>query len=161
MDATTLWWLLAAALILIGLAGNVLPLLPGTPIMLVGMGIGAWIGHFEQVGWGTLTFLAVLMVISQVIDFIAGSMGAQKAGASKQAVWGATIGAVVGIFGGLPGILLGPFVGALIGEYWVRQDMIRAGKVGLAAWLGVVLGMAAKVAIAFTMLGVFILALVF
>ncbi|WP_137936008.1 DUF456 domain-containing protein [Chitinivorax sp. B] len=161
MDATTWWWLLAGALIVIGLAGNVLPLLPGTPVMLAGMGLGAWIDGFDKVGWGTLIVLTVLMILSQVIDFVAGSFGAQKAGASKQAVWGATIGAVVGIFGGLPGILLGPFVGALLGEYLVRKDMVRAGKVGAAAWVGVVLGMAAKVALGFTMLGIFILALVF
>ena len=158
MELTTLWWLLAILLILVGFAGNILPLLPGTPLMLIGMLLAAWLDDFNRIGAFSIGVLVVLAILSQLADFLAGTLGAQRAGASKQALWGATIRSLAGIFGGLPGILLGPFVGAAIGELIAEQDLLKAGKVGLATWIGLVLGMAAKIAIGFTMLGVFVLA---
>jgi uncharacterized protein YqgC (DUF456 family) len=158
MELTTLWWLLAILLILVGFAGNILPLLPGTPLMLIGMLLAAWLDDFNRIGAFSIGVLVVLAILSQLADFLAGTLGAQRAGASKQALWGATIGSLAGIFAGLPGILLGPFVGAAIGELIAEQDLLKAGKVGLATWIGLVLGMAAKIAIGFTMLGVFVLA---
>jgi uncharacterized protein YqgC (DUF456 family) len=158
MELTTLWWLLAILLILVGFAGNILPLLPGTPLMLIGMLWAAWLDDFNRIGAFSIGVLVVLAILSQLADFLAGTLGAQRAGASKQALWGATIGSLAGIFAGLPGILLGPFVGAAIGELIAEQDLLKAGKVGLATWIGLVLGMAAKIAIGFTMLGVFVLA---
>ena len=158
MELTTLWWLLAIALILIGFAGNILPLLPGTPLMLAGMLLAAWLDDFTRIGGITLGVLLGLALLSQLAELLAGSMGAQRAGASKQAIWGATIGSLAGIFAGLPGMLLGPFLGAAIGELIAEQDLLKAGKVGLATWIGLVLGMAAKIAIGFTMLGIFVLA---
>ncbi|MDQ5888489.1 MAG: uncharacterized protein QG660_54 [Pseudomonadota bacterium] len=158
MELTTLWWLLAILLILVGFAGNILPLLPGTPLMLIGMLLAAWLDDFNRIGAFSIGVLVVLAILSQLADFLAGTLGAQRAGASKQALWGATIGSLAGIFAGLPGMLLGPFVGAAIGELIAEQDLLKAGKVGLATWIGLVLGMAAKIAIGFTMLGVFVLA---
>lgn len=158
MELTTLWWLLAILLILVGFAGNILPLLPGTPLMLIGMLLAAWLDNFNRIGAFSIGVLVVLAILSQLADFLAGTLGAQRAGASKQALWGATIGSLAGIFAGLPGMLLGPFVGAAIGELIAEQDLLKAGKVGLATWIGLVLGMAAKIAIGFTMLGVFVLA---
>jgi uncharacterized protein YqgC (DUF456 family) len=158
MELTTLWWLLAILLILVGFAGNILPLLPGTPLMLIGMLLAAWLDDFNRIGAFSIGVLVVLAILSQLADFLAGTLGAQRAGASKQALWGATIGSLAGIFAGLPGMLLGPFVGAAIGELIAEQDLLKAGKVGLATWIGLVLGMAAKITIGFTMLGVFVLA---
>jgi len=158
MELTTLWWLLAILLILVGFAGNILPLLPGTPLMLIGMLLAAWLDDFNRIGAFSIGVLVVLAILSQLADFLAGTLGAQRAGASKQALWGATIGSLAGIFAGLPGMLLGPFVGAAIGELIAEQDLLKAGKVGLATWSGLVLGMAAKIAIGFTMLGIFVLA---
>lgn len=142
-----------------GFVGNLVPLLPGMPLMLAGMVLGGWIDDFHKVGVATLAMLAVLVLLGQLADFLAGSLGAKRAGASGKAVWGATLGSLIGLLGGLPGIVLGPFIGAAIGEYLAERDLLRAGKIGIAAWLGLVLGMAAKIALAFAMLGVFLFAL--
>lgn len=158
MELTTLCWLLAIVLILLGFAGNILPLLPGTPLMLVGMVLAAWLDDFNRIGTFSIGVLVVLTVLSQLADFLAGTLGAQRAGASKQAIIGATLGSLLGIFAGLPGMLLGPFFGAFAGELMAEQDLLKAGKVGLATWIGLVVGLAAKIAIGFTMLGVFLLA---
>lgn len=151
-------WILAGFLILGGIAGTLLPILPSTPMIFTGMLLGGWLDQFKHVGWITFAMLAVLVVISMIMDFIAGSLGAKKAGASPAAVWGALIGSILGIFGGLPGLLLGPFLGAAAGEFWSRQDALQAGKVGIAALIGFILGAVAKVAAALAMLGIFALA---
>ncbi len=158
MDTSLLLWLLAALLILVGLAGTVLPLLPGIPIMLLGMLIAAWADDFSRIGWVTIIVLAVLMALSFVIELVAAALGAKRVGASRAAVAGAALGTALGFFFGLPGLILGPFVGALVGELVANRDATRAVQVGIGAWLGFFVGTVAKLAIAFTMLGVFLAA---
>lgn len=154
-----LWWTLSVALIVAGVAGTVLPALPGTLFVLGGIVLGAWIDDFTRVGWVSVTVVAVLAVLAWVLDYVAGLLGARKAGASKQAIVGAAIGTVVGLFMGLVGVFFMPLVGAAIGEYIAQKDHARAAHVGLATWLGVMAGMVAKVVIAFVMIGVFVVAL--
>jgi uncharacterized protein YqgC (DUF456 family) len=154
-------WVLSVALIAVGLAGTVLPVLPGTALVLAGIVIAAWIDDFSRVGAGTLAVVAVLAVIAWVLDYVAGLLGAKKAGASVYALVGAAIGTVVGLFMGFVGVLFMPLVGAAIGEYLARRDEQRAMKVGFATWVGIMLGMIAKVVIAFMMIGIFIIALLF
>ena len=160
---TTLWWLLVVLLIVAGLAGTVLPALPGTALVLAGIVLGAWIDDFTHVGGTTLAVVTVLAVLSWVIDYVAGLLGAQKAGASRLALWGAALGTVVGLFMGLVGVLFMPLVGAAAGEYLARRADANAHgqalKVGVATWLGIMAGLLAKVVIAFMMLGIFIAAL--
>ncbi len=151
-------WVLAAMLVLVGIAGTVLPVLPGAPLVFLGLVLAAWIDGFQRVGWLTLALLAALTLASVGVDFVAMSLGAKRVGASRQAVIGAAIGTVAGLFFGLPGILAGPFVGAAAGEYLARRDAIQAGRVGLGTWLGLALGAAAKLALAFAMLGLFVTA---
>jgi uncharacterized protein len=158
---TTLLWVLSVALIVIGVAGTVLPALPGTILVLAGIWLGAWIGGFAQVGGWTLGIITVLAVVAWVMDYVAGLLGAKKVGASKLAILGAAIGTVVGLFMGIIGILFMPLVGAAIGEYLDRNDHQRAVKVGVATWLGIMLGMIAKVVIVFMMIGLFVVALLF
>ncbi|HSC81099.1 MAG TPA: DUF456 domain-containing protein [Chitinolyticbacter sp.] len=153
--AESIYYVIAALLVLGGLIGTLLPMLPGTPLMFGGMLLASWANGFVRVGWITLTILAVLVLISVVLDYVAGALGAKKYGASKEALWGSIIGSVVGVFGGVIGLLLGPFVGAALGEYYARRDLERAGQVGFATWLGLILGAIAKVAIALAMLGTF------
>ena len=155
----TLLWILTIALILAGLAGTVLPALPGTLLVLAGVVLGAWIDDFSRVGWGTVAAVTLLAVLAWGLDFVAGLLGAQRAGASRQAVVGAALGTVAGIFMGLVGVLFMPLVGAAIGEYLARQDSQRAVKVGVATWLGIMAGLVAKVVIAFMMIGIFVAAL--
>lgn len=161
MAADALWWALSGALILVGLAGTVLPALPGTALILAGIVLGAWIDGYTRVGWGTLSVVAVLAVLAWVLDYVAGLMGARRAGASRQALVGAALGTVAGVFTGLVGLLFMPLVGAAIGEYMARRDHQQAVRVGVSTWLGIMAGLAAKVVLGFVMVGVFVAALVF
>ncbi len=152
-------WVLCAALIVLGLAGTVLPLLPGTLLVWGGIVLGAWIEDFTRVGTTTVVVVSVLAVLAWGLDYVAGLMGAQKAGASKQALLGAAVGTVVGLFMGLVGVLFMPLVGAAVGEYLARKDQSRAVKVGVATWIGIMVGLIAKVVLAFIMVGIFVAAL--
>ena len=155
----TLLWVLCVALIVLGLAGTVLPLLPGTLLVWGGIVLGAWIDDFARVGTTTVVVVSVLAVLAWALDYVAGLMGAQKVGASKQALLGAAVGTVVGLFMGLVGVLFMPLVGAAIGEYIARKDQTRAVKVGVATWVGIMVGLIAKVVLAFIMVGIFVAAL--
>ena len=161
MDWTILWWVLAVLIVISGLIGTVVPVIPGIPMMFAGLLLAAWSTDFETVGWGTLAVLAVLTVFSIIIDFLAAAFGAKRLGASQRAFWGATIGAVVGIFFGLFGIILGPFIGAVAAELSAGQGAQQAGRSGYGVWLGIVLGTAAKLAIAFLMIGIFLMKYLF
>ncbi|MCA3252224.1 MAG: DUF456 domain-containing protein [Pseudomonadota bacterium] len=156
----TLLWIAAIALIVVGLAGTVLPALPGTAFVLGGIVLAAWIDDFTRVGVGTLAVVAVLAVAAWVLDYAAGLLGARRAGASRQALVGAALGTVAGLLMGVVGVLFMPLVGAAIGEYLARRDERNALRVGIATWLGILAGLLAKVALAFAMIGVFVAALI-
>jgi uncharacterized protein len=156
----TLLWVLSTALILVGLAGIVLPALPGTVFVLAGIVLGAWIDDFTRVGWLAVTAIAVLAVLAWAMDYVAALLGAKRAGASRQALVGAALGTIAGIFMGLVGVLFMPLVGAAIGEYMARRNEQQALRVGVATWLGLLAGMLAKFVLAFMMIGIYIVALV-
>jgi uncharacterized protein YqgC (DUF456 family) len=107
-----------------------------------------------------LTAVIVLAVLAWVLDYVAGLLGAKKAGASRQAIIGAALGTVAGLFMGIVGVLFMPLVGAAIGEWLAQRDHGRALKVGLATWLGIMAGLVSKVVIAFMMVGIFVVALI-
>lgn len=158
---TPILWLLSLGLIIVGMAGTVLPALPGTPLIYAGLLLAAWGDGFAYVSGWTMAFLGLLTVLAFAIDLISGSIGAKKTGASREAVIGAAVGAVVGIFFGFVGVFVGPFIGAVIGEYLVRRNLGQAGVVGIGTWIGLVLGIAAKLMLAFSMVGIFVLAYIF
>lgn len=147
--------IIAALLVLVGLAGTVLPLLPGITFVFGGLVVAAWADGFQRVGGFSIVVLGVLTALAIAADFAASAFGAKRMGASPRAVAGAAIGAVVGIFFGLPGIVIGPFAGAVAGELSARRDLREAGRAGLGTWIGLLLGSVAKVTLAFLMLGVF------
>ena len=155
----TLLWVLSTLLIVVGLAGIVLPALPGTILVLAGIVLGAWIGDFQEVGWLALTAVGVLAVLAWLMDYVAAALGAKRAGASRQAIIGAAIGTVAGIFMGLVGVLFMPLVGAAAGEFIARRHHGQALRVGVATWLGLLAGMLAKFVLAFTMIGIYVVAL--
>ena len=157
----TVWWALSAALILLGLAGMVLPVLPGTVLVLAGILVGAWIDDFTRVGWFAVATVSVLAVLAWLTDYVAALLGARRAGASRQAIIGAALGTLAGIFMGLVGVLFMPLVGAVIGEYLAHRNEWRSLHVGVATWVGIMIGMIAKVVLAFVMIGVFAVALIF
>lgn len=154
----TLLYLIAALLVIIGIAGSILPALPGLPVVFCGLLLAAWVGDFEAVGWMTLTVLGVLTLLAMAVDMVASLLGTRRVGASGLAVLGAAVGTVAGLFFGLPGLLLGPFAGALIGELLAGRGMQQAARAGIGAWIGFVVGTLAKLGLAFTMLGVYFLA---
>jgi uncharacterized protein YqgC (DUF456 family) len=157
----TLLWILSCALIALGLAGIVLPALPGTILVLGGIVLGAWIDDFTRVGWVAITAVAVLAVLAWLMDYVAALLGAKRAGASRQAIIGAAIGTVAGVFMGLVGVLFMPLVGAAIGEFLARRNHGMALRVGIATWLGLIAGMLAKFVLAFMMIGIYGVALLF
>ena len=159
MDGATLAYLLAGALILLGLAGTILPALPGVPLMFAGMLLAAWADDFKQVPVWVVVLLGLLTLVSLALDVMASTLGAKRAGASKKALVGAALGTLVGMFFSIPGLLLGPFVGAVAGELAGGREWRAASKVGFATWLGIVVGAALKLALAFAMLGIFVAAL--
>ncbi|GAB2616050.1 DUF456 domain-containing protein [Novilysobacter erysipheiresistens] len=155
MDIQTLYYVLAGILILVGVAGTVLPALPGLPLVFGGMLLAAWAGGFEQVGVAMLVLLGLLTVLSLGIDFLATAMGAKRVGASRLALVGAVVGTVVGLFFGPIGLLTGPFVGALVGELIHGREVRQATRVGFGTWLGILVGTVLKIGLAFAMLGLF------
>jgi hypothetical protein len=162
-DPASLWYVLAIVLILIGIAGTILPALPGTPLVFGGMLLAAWAGDFEKVGGWTLGVLALLTVVSFGIDFLATAMGARRVGASRYALVGAVLGTFAGLALGFVGVFIGPFVGALAGELihrrgMGRDDMGHATRVGMGTWMGILVGTVLKLGLVFAMLGLFGLA---
>ncbi len=156
---TVILWILVVVLVVIGVAGTALPVLPGALLVFFGLLFGAWIDGFERVGGWTLTLIGVLAGLTYVVDFAASALGAKRVGASRRAVVGAVVGGVVGLFFGIVGVLVGPFAGAVIGEFTVQRNLSQAGRVGVGTWIGMALGMAAKLALVFTMIGTFLIAL--
>lgn len=156
-----LLWTLAGILVIVGLAGTVMPGLPGAALVCTGLVVAAWVDGFTRVGGGTVAVLGILALLSLGADLLTAGVGAKRAGASRWAVVGAALGGVFGLFFGLPGVLLGPFAGAVAGELLSGRDWLRAGKAGFAAWVGFLLGSVARLALAFAMVGVFAVAYLF
>lgn len=146
---------LAAVLIVAGLIGTVLPILPGIPMIFGGIWLAAAVDGYRHVGSGWLIILGVMAALGLLVDFLAASMGAKRVGASPQAVWGAMFGTLAGLFFGLPGLLLGPFIGALVGEFASGKSVLRSAHVGVATWLGLLFGTLVKLVISFMMIGLF------
>jgi uncharacterized protein len=158
---TIVLWILAVAMVIVGLIGVVMPALPGHMLILAGLIVGAWANGFMRVGTWTLVVLGVIALASYGVDFVAVALGAKRRGASPRAMTGAALGTLAGLFFGLPGVIVGPFVGAVIGELTTHRDFTKAGKAGVAAWIGFAIGTAVKVALAFLMIGIFLVALIF
>jgi uncharacterized protein YqgC (DUF456 family) len=154
-------YVLAAALIVGGLLGSILPVLPGIPMVFGGIWLAAAVDDYRHLGVWWLVVIGALGVAGIAIDFVASTLGAKRVGASRRALWGAALGTVVGMFFGIPGLLVGPFAGALIGELASGNSVLRATHVGVGTWLGLLFGTLVKLVISFVMVGLFGLALLF
>jgi uncharacterized protein YqgC (DUF456 family) len=154
-----LWWILTAALMLAGLIGTVLPLVPGTVLILC----GAAVGHFAlgAIGWPTLLGLTGLTILAQLIDLVSGAVGAKYFGATRWGAIGGVVGAIVGLFFGVIGVFVGPLVGALLGELLGGQGILPAGKSTWGTFLGTTAGIVGKLAIGLAMIGWFAVAAIF
>jgi uncharacterized protein YqgC (DUF456 family) len=155
----TLLWTLAVVLIVAGVVGTVLPMLPGAALVFAGILLAAWIDDFQRVTMATVIVCGLLTLVAWGADYASAMLGAKKAGASRLAVIGAAVGTVLGLFTGFVGLLFMPLVGAAIGEYVSDRDAVRAAHVGVATWVGLLLGTVAKVVVTFMMAGLFVAAL--
>jgi uncharacterized protein YqgC (DUF456 family) len=131
---------LAVALIMVGLAGAIIPAVPGIPLIFGGIWIVVGTDHYRHLGLGWLLAIALVGALGLTIDLIAGALGAKRAGASPRAMWGAMIGTIVGLFFGIPGLLIGPFFGAVLGEATAGSNIQRSTRAGIGAWAGLIFG---------------------
>lgn len=151
-------WIAAVGLVVVGIAGTVLPGLPGAVLVLAGLALAAWIDGFARVGLGTLAVLAALTAATYALDVVATAAGARRFGTSWWGVLGAVVGTLAGLAFGLPGLLVGPFLGAFAAELIARRDVGQAGRAGVGAWLGLLLGTAARLGLVLAMVGIFVVA---
>jgi uncharacterized protein YqgC (DUF456 family) len=157
MDQSLMLWIIGAILTVTGLSGLLLPVLPGAPLLFLGLLFGAWAEGFTYIGVWTLLVLAVMTALTYVVEFAASVLGVKKYGGSNRAMVGAALGGIVGLFLGVPGILLGPFVGAVIGELSLQSSLDQASRAGFGTVIGLAIGVAGKLAIGIAMIGLFVL----
>ncbi len=152
-------YLLGTAVFAAGLAGLILPVLPGSLLLVAGVALMGWASHFTVIGWPTVIAASVLGLVMWATDHVAGVLGARAFGSSRWAMAGSAVGVVVGLFFGLPGIILGPAVGATAFELWKDPNIGRAARAGAGALVGFLVGTVLKVALAFVMVGLVAIAL--
>ena len=151
---TAALWIVGLALVGVGMAGIVLPAIPGVPLVFLGVVAIAWAEGFTKIGGVTIGVCGALALLAVGVDYLAGALGAKKFGATKWGVLGAVVGIVPGLFFGIPGMILGPAIGAVAFEYWKNPDFKAASKAGAGVVVGFAIGIVAKCAIAFAILGV-------
>ena len=149
-------WVVIGALLLLGLAGTVVPFLPGTPLIVIAALVHAIAHDWAPIGGGRLAILAALSALGFALHHAASAIGARGAGGSAWAFVGALVGGVVGLFFGIPGLLLGPPLGAIAGELVKSGDLRASVRTGIAAFAGMVAGAIANVAIGVTMIALFL-----
>ena len=154
-------YVLAALLMLGGLAGSVLPVLPGIPMVFGGIWLAAAVDGYRHLGLWWLLIIGAIGAIGVIVDFVASTLGAKRVGASPRALWGAAIGTLVGLFLGIPGLLFGPFIGAVLGELASGTSVLRSAHVGVGTWLGLLFGTLLKLVLSFLMVGLFGVAMLF
>lgn len=132
--------ILAVIFFLVGLAGTILPVLPGAPLILIGMVVYGLFAGFEHLSPYFFIGQSIATALTLVVDYAAGIWGVSRYGGSKAAVWGGAIGLLIGpfIFLGPLGIILGPFLGAFLGEMLVSQKTVQALRVGFGSLLGLI-----------------------
>jgi uncharacterized protein YqgC (DUF456 family) len=153
--------ILTAVLMIAGLLGSVLPIIPGSPLILLGAFIYAWHTSFMVVTGSNLIVLLILVIFSQALDYFATLLGAKKFGASRWGMTGAFLGGVIGLFsGGFLGIVIGPFIGALLMEFIHGQDLKASLRIGLGTFIGFLGGTLGKIIIAVIMIGFFLVKII-
>jgi uncharacterized protein YqgC (DUF456 family) len=151
------WWLFTIVLFAVGLIGTVLPVIPGTTIILAAAIIHRMmLGAEKSIGWRSIAILLLLTLATYALDFLSGYVGAKYFGATKWGMFGAVIGALVGIVFGIIGLFIGPVIGAITGEFIAGKRLIDAGRAGWGSLLGNLGGMIGKLVIALVMITIFL-----
>jgi len=155
-DQSLILWIIGAILTVTGLSGLLLPVVPGAPLLFMGLLFGAWAEGFTYIGIGTLLILSAMAAMTYAVEFAASLLGVKKYGGSNRAMIGAALGGFAGLFMGIPGILLGPFIGAVLGELSLQRSLDQASRAGFGTVVGMALGVAGKLAIGIAMIGLFL-----
>jgi len=134
---------LALALILLGLIGCILPVLPGPPLSFLGM-LALDYTHWGNFDSDTLWTFGLIAVVVTALDYIVPVWGTKKFGGSRAGIWGASIGLVIGLFFGPLGILFGPFLGALVGELLQKTETEKAFIAAFGSFFGLLTGIILK-----------------
>ncbi|HEX2100151.1 MAG TPA: DUF456 domain-containing protein [Candidatus Synoicihabitans sp.] len=149
-------WILTAVLTLVGVAGVVLPILPGTTLILVAMIVhklllpAGW-------GWGAIGWITFVWAISIIVDFLGVLVGTRLFGGTKWGMAGASGGALIGMFFSLPALILGTIFGAMAAEKWVAKKTHRESlRAGFGAAFGFVLSTVGRLACALVMVALFL-----
>jgi uncharacterized protein YqgC (DUF456 family) len=149
-------FLVTALIILIGVVGTLVPILPGCVIIWAGIVIyEVWVpGDFS---WKVVLTTGALAALAQVLDFIAGYWGAKKFGGTTRGAVGAVIGGIIGpfVFSPFIGLVVGPVLGAIIGELTARRTIKESGKAGVGTLVGGIASFIIKIGIAFVMIAIF------
>lgn len=156
LDQSLILWIIGTILTVTGLSGLLLPIVPGAPLLFLGLLFGAWAEDFSYIGVWTLLMLAAMAALTYVVEFAASILGVKKYGGSNRAMIGAALGGFAGLFLGIPGILIGPFAGAVIGELSLQRSLDEASRAGFGTVVGMALGIAGKLAIGIAMIGLFL-----
>ncbi|MBI1737457.1 MAG: DUF456 domain-containing protein [Candidatus Rokubacteria bacterium] len=147
---------LVGLMMLLGLAGAVIPVLPGPPLILLGALLYALATGWTPVGVGRLVILATLTVVASVAGHLGTVMGAKRAGGSRWAVIGALAGGVVGIAFAPLGLIVGPLAGAIAGELFRTGELRESIRTGVGAAVGVLAGAVLQFALALVMVALFV-----
>jgi len=158
MDVWTVLLLIGTLLImLVGLAGVILPMLPGVPMIWVGAFLYGLLTGFKEINWNILGVFAILTGFTMVLDYVANLYGAKRMGASRWGILGALFGMLVGLFtAGLFGLLIGSFLGAVLGELLGGKTESQALRAGIGTFLGFLGGTLIKFIVGCIMIGVFL-----
>jgi uncharacterized protein YqgC (DUF456 family) len=156
-DQSIILWIAGGGLTVTGIAGMLLPFLPGVPLLFLGLLCAAWAEDFQYVGIWTLVVLGCMAALSYLAEFLGSVLGARKYGGSRRAMVGAALGGIIGLFFGIPGILIGPFAGAVLGELSLQRSLDQASRAGFGTVVGLAVGVAGKFAIGVAMVGLFLL----
>lgn len=152
------WWLFVIVLFAIGLIGTVLPIIPGTTIILAAAVVHRMmLGAERSIGWKTIGLLVLLTLATYALDFLGSYLGAKHFGATKWGAFGAIAGALLGLFFGLIGLFVGPVIGAIAGEFIAGKRMIDAGRAGWGSLLGNLGALIGKLLVALVMIVLFLI----
>lgn len=146
-----LWIILGISLVIVGLAGSVLPLLPGPPIAYAGL----LIQQFRNPDPFSTKFLLIwagLVVVSLLLDWVVPAWGTKKYGGSKYGIWGSSLGFLLAFWMGPWGVVIGPFLGAFAGEMIAGQTTKKSLRAAWGSFVGFALGSLLKVILCAVML---------
>lgn len=150
-------WTLTVLLLIVGMIGTVIPLLPGPLLIFIAGLVHSFLRPESGMSWWAIGIQAILLVVAYGVDIMSGAMGTKWFGGSKWGVWGVLIGGVVGLFFGLPGLILGPLIGGFAFEMaFAKKKMSPAAKATWGTMVGTGVGMVARFGIGLIMIAWFL-----